>query len=142
MSGGNLHMENTRIAEFTRHDLERYQHIIIYGAGVMGKRMVQELASSCAEKLTGIAVTDMKGNPSEICDYPVRSISSYINHVSPDDTAILISVTRAALEIVATVQACGFYHVFVIDPEFENVLLENYLSRELHRLQKEACVQC
>lgn len=139
MNGNDVHMKNLNIRRFTKMDLERYHHLLVYGAGVMGRRMVQamELDRYCADKLSGIAVTDMRGNPEEISSYPVKSISSYTGSLPQDNTAVIISVTRAAVEIAETVQKSGFSHIFVLDPGFENILLENYLVTELYRLRKE-----
>lgn len=142
MNGNDVHMKTLNIKRFAKMDLGHYQHLLVYGAGVMGRRMVQELDCYCADKLSGIAVTDMRGNPEEISSYPVKSISSYNGSLPQDNTAVIISVTRAAVEIAETVQKNGFSHIFVLDPGFENILLENYLVTELYRLRKEVCVQC
>ena len=67
--------------------------IIIYGAGIVGKGIVNEI-HSLGGNIIGVAVSDVKNNPNSIEQFQVKSIEEYIRYADEADVIIATSVKQ------------------------------------------------
>lgn len=80
------------LREELRHLLMPYEKVLIYGAGVIGKRIFDELDALNQQKVIGFAVTDTKENDSSYKGMPVRCIEEFVEE--KDTLAVVIAVTE------------------------------------------------
>lgn len=94
--------------------LEKTGAFIIYGTGVIGKRIFENLDTDIIIKLTGFAVSDMSGQLLEYKGYPVKCIDEYGN--DNEHLAVIVAVTyRYRSEITRSLKEKGFNNIIILE---------------------------
>lgn len=92
--GENHMLTGEKIAEYQCQCINIYiaiknkKPIIIYGAGIVGQRVVNEIYSLGGD-IIGIAVSDTKDNPDSIEGFQVKSIEEYVRYA--DEAYVIIA---------------------------------------------------
>lgn len=104
-------------------ELKKFRQIIIYGAGMVGKRVAGYITSKGLQ-ITCFAVSSLAGNMSEIDRVPVFCISELEHHKT---TSIVLVATKDAdqLEIIKNLQQRGFNNVIAMDSELRECIFNN-----------------
>lgn len=84
--------------------------VLIYGAGKVGKRMVQEFIR-LGKRPYGIAVSNEKDNPLEVCEVEVRKIDYFVN--LNDKVVVLLAVSVDVENILRNLDALGFKDIIM-----------------------------
>lgn len=93
--------------------LNDYKMAVIYGAGVVGKRIVDTLHEDDREKISGFAVTDTTANLSDYKGLPIKCIDEYITY--KDHVAVIVGVTeRYKQEIINILKCKGFKNIITL----------------------------
>lgn len=82
-------MEKSALTQQQLQQLAQYSHLIVYGAGKVAGRVLEELP---ADKLLGIAVSDAENNPQERYGYPVRRLEEYRGY--RETAMVIVAVTE------------------------------------------------
>jgi glycosyltransferase involved in cell wall biosynthesis len=95
-----------------------YKMAVIYGVGVIGKRILDTLYEDDREKILGFAVTDITANISDYKGFPVRCIDEYIPY--KDHMAVIVGVTeRYKQEIINISENKGFKNIITLNSILE-----------------------
>lgn len=95
-----------------------YEMVIIYGAGVVGKRILDTLYEDDRKKILGFAVTDITTNISDYKGCPIRCIDEYISY--RDQVAVIIGATeKYRQEIVDMAASIGFKNIITLSSIIE-----------------------
>ena len=87
-----------------------YKSFVIYGAGVVGKRIYRELSDADRVKCLGFAVSDMTNQPPGIDALPIRNIKDYAD--KKDETAVIMAVTpKYRDEMTENLVILGFQNI-------------------------------
>lgn len=98
--------------------LRNYKMAIIYGAGVVGKRIIDTLYEDDREKIIGFAVTDITTNLSDYKGLPIKCIDEYISY--KDHAAVIVGVTeRYKQEIINISTYKGFKNIITLSSILE-----------------------
>ena len=100
--------------------IENYNEIIIYGFGVVGKKVESILSQAgYSNKIIGFAVTDEQ-NVSKADNRTKTQVLPIKDYKKNTDAIVLISVGRGLQQtFVNKVIECGFKHFYVINREIE-----------------------
>ena len=99
--------------------------IIVYGTGIIGKRMIPYLAQDPALTVRGVTnsrITAADGGTFLDTGLPIRSIQTWAK-LFPDAT-VLITSTVAIEEITAACNAAGLYHIQTVSGEMMDALIK------------------
>lgn len=90
------------------------QGIILYGAGIVGERMVQQFKLKYWDNVIGFAVSDNKGEKNEICNIPIFQIDQLLKY---REVANVFVSTSPSLhrEIKENLKRKGFKNIYLID---------------------------
>ena len=83
--------ENLKNSEYYRKKLNSYEKVIIYGAGDYCKRILSNLYDEEYNKVVGLVVSDIEGQPRKKYQKNVDIIDKYIEY--KDSIAVLIGVS-------------------------------------------------
>jgi len=98
--------------------LRNYRMAVIYGAGVIGKRILDTLYEDDRKKILGFAVTDINKNISHYKGCPVRCIDEYIPY--KDHVAVIVGVTEIyKQEIIYISTKKGFKNIITLSSILE-----------------------
>ncbi|MBE5843381.1 MAG: glycosyltransferase [Butyrivibrio sp.] len=92
-----------------------FERFVIYGAGVVARRIFDMLDNDDARKLLGFAVSDVNNQMfKEYRGCPIMNIEHYLE--KKGDVGVIVGVThRWRKELVDKLDSLGFRHVIVID---------------------------
>lgn len=101
--------ENTDVLSEENSVLRRAQHIVIYGAGVVGKSSFLRLSKQY--KIDCFVISKRKeGEKQDFLGVPIKEITEI--DYTPNDTAVIIGVSDTYHdEVVATLLSLGFTHI-------------------------------
>lgn len=92
--------------------LKAFDSAVIYGAGLIGKRILDEMLEEDRRKVKGFAVTDLTGNPENYRGVMVREIDSYI--ADCDNIAVLIGIAgKNRDKVLRGLSEKSFSHVII-----------------------------
>ncbi|HHV10477.1 MAG TPA: glycosyltransferase [Clostridiales bacterium] len=97
-----------------------YKNVIIYGVGMVGKRILSEL-TYVAKPVNVIcfAVSDKKGNPEEFKGVPIYGINDLTHHA--EDAAIVVATTEQYHnEIISTLEKLNFKNIILVSEFGQN----------------------
>lgn len=95
------------------NDIENHDRVYVYGAGVYGHYLVKELLS-CGVKLQGVLVSDISGNPREICGIKVFGFDE--NDAIERTDVIIIAIRGTTSSLVKnSIISCSEGIVLCID---------------------------
>lgn len=104
--------KNIRLSNEIHEMLLPYNKVVIYGAGMLGKRILREMGREDREKLLGFAVTDTKDNLdlwAGMRIYPIDHFDEY-----KTELGVLVGVTnKYRQEIVDALQNKGYSHILI-----------------------------
>lgn len=96
-----------------REKISKFDSFVIYGAGVVGKRIYHGLSDADRKKCLGFAVSDTRNNQSLIGDCPVKYIGEYID--KRKEAAMIVAVTKKYRnEIKENLMRMGFQNVIIL----------------------------
>lgn len=72
--------------------LNQYEKAVIYGAGLIGKRIYDEMIEEDRNKIKGFVVTSIKGNLKNYHNIPVREVDDYLEE--KENIAVIIGVAQ------------------------------------------------
>lgn len=103
------------------HDkLGGYDHFIIYGAGVVGQRIYDEMFEEDRLKLEGFCVTKPEGNDVEYKSCRIKCIDDYVN--MRKTAAVVVGVSKPyKAEVITLLQEKGFLHIITLDTAGANI---------------------
>lgn len=103
-----------------RDYLNKYDKLVIYGAGNIGRLTLERLLTKYKIKVIGFAVTSIEGNDSFIEGIEVREIKYYLD--KKDEILVIVSVAeKYQAQIINLLKNLG-YKNFIISP----IALEGY----------------
>ena len=97
-----------------RETLEAAQHVLIYGARVLGHKACMMSAPVLGDRLCGFAVSDMKDNPETKDGLPVRTVSCWSEKmdslgIAKDSVLVILALhPRYYGEVEASLKTYGF----------------------------------
>ncbi len=93
-------------------NLLKFESFLIYGAGMVGKRIFKGLSEDDRRKCLGFAVSDAESNLTFIENYPIKYIGEYIDN--REETAVIVGVTKKYREeIKEKLSILGFHNIIV-----------------------------
>lgn len=107
-------------ADSITEELKKYNHIIIYGAGTYGKRMLSYLRQSGTSK-ANIVFAVSNDCESIIDNIPCRCIKS-LGHLSDTSLVIIAVEGLAQQEMLETVYEIGFKKIMIMDEIFKTLI--------------------
>lgn len=100
------------LRESIHKKLEPYTACIIYGAGVLGKRIYDEMCRDDRLKVKAFSVTNKNKNQSFYKECSVREIDEFISE--KESLAVIVGVTEGyQLEIINILEQKGFKHLII-----------------------------
>ncbi|SKB66206.1 Glycosyl transferase family 2 [Lachnospiraceae bacterium] len=87
---------------------KKYEHIIIYGAGRLGKRVLRDLKGL---RVDGFAVSETRGNKKEVENLPVKSIDDYMSY-RKNSLVIIAIMSDEKNRIKSNLREHGFENVW------------------------------
>ena len=96
-AGEKAHSALRRKIRTTWKPLLAYEHVFLFGAGKIARRVIQ-LLEETEVRLEGVIVTSQKGNASFLGEYPVKELKDWDG---TDSTAVVIAVAPALHEEIA-----------------------------------------
>ena len=93
-----------KISKETLEEIAKHKHIYIYGAGLVGKKVLAGIGDAKLV-IDGFIVTDMQGNPPAVGGHPVMAV----NDIDlPEDHLVLVAVGKKILpEVIKTLEEKG-----------------------------------
>lgn len=89
-----------------------YDCFVVYGAGVVGKRILKGLSEDDKGKCLGLAVSDTSGHPREVGGYPIKNIADYAD--KRDEAVVILAVTQKYRdEMKENLSNLGFQNVII-----------------------------
>lgn len=103
------------------HELiKMYDDIVIYGAGVVGKRIYDEMYDEDKKKVFGFAVTNKYENQESYKGIQIREIEAYEKY--KNKMAFVVGVTeKYRNEIVNNLKEKGFEYILILDTLGTNI---------------------
>lgn len=100
--------------------LKTYDRCIIYGAGVVGKRIYDGMYEEDKAKIRGFCVTDMRENATSYKGCKIRGIEEYI--LFREETAVIVGVAaKCRMEIVNILSEKEFTHTIILNSVGANI---------------------
>lgn len=100
--------------------VQSYDTVVIYGAGVIGRRIYDEMYENDKAKVKGFAVTNCAENMNNYREIPIIEIDAY-NEIK-EEIAVIVGVTaRYRQEIVQVLQEKKFPHIILLETEGTNI---------------------
>ena len=96
--------------------------ILIYGAMVNARNVVNLIDWLYPGKLVGLAVSDMTGNADEIFGHEVRAIDDYEGILDKENTLVIIAMRQSLVNAVKKSLSERGYHFSVSFCEEEEIL--------------------
>ncbi|MDE7431154.1 MAG: glycosyltransferase [Lachnospiraceae bacterium] len=92
--------------------LLEFDSFVIYGAGVVGKRIFKGLSVEDRKKCMGFAVSNRESNLTSMENYPIKCIEEYID--KRENTAVVVAVTKKYRdEIMERLSILGFQNIII-----------------------------
>jgi len=102
----------------------RYKNIIIYGAGVVGKKVAEKLKHEQGlNNILCIAVSDKNKNPESVLGIPVYSIHD-LGAYTDDSVVIIATKERYQYDIINVLKSLQFKNIIAIDSLLLNGLTD------------------
>lgn len=93
-------------------EAQRFKNVLVYGAGVYGKRCVAELLAG-GIKPSNVVVSNLEGNMSDIDGIGVTSYSALKSSIKKDDTLFIVALKAAyAKEVIPMLKEDGVTGIY------------------------------
>lgn len=101
--------------------------VVIYGAGKIGKRVLEVLKCCGVGNIIAVAVSNCEGNPKELLDIPVQEVEQLQKEYK--EALVVIAVGESAqMEIIKDLKKRGFTNIVVLDRKLRKYM-ESYQSQ-------------
>ena len=93
--------------------MKEYQGVIIYGAGIVGQRLIRALLHNDISQII-FGVTSVTGEPQVCMEYPVKAVSDLV-YLSKKYAIVLAASEDKQYEMYRNSERLGFEHIFRVD---------------------------